>query len=98
MAYNWSPSHLQNLIMNNGDYQQKYGWLRHGMTYQDFKKYMDQNKTVLEMRYGRGNVNQQTALNDLDNPQVGFGSYAPPVASSTPKQAPMTDYSLTGAR
>jgi hypothetical protein len=85
MANNWSMTRFEQEIQNNSAAQKQYGWLSHGMTYQQFTQSITANKAALEQRYGVGNANQATALNDLNNPLVGFGSYG--AAISEPDQS-----------
>jgi hypothetical protein len=82
VAGNWSISRFTQEIQNDPAAQSQYGWIKHGMTYADFNKYLTDNKTSLEKRYGSGNATSSNALSDLNNPLQGFGSYAPPITTA----------------
>ena len=91
MANNWSMTRFEQEIQNNSQAQKAYGWLKFGQTYQQFTQSITANKAALEQRYGIGNANATTALNDLNHPLVGFGSYGAAIAE------PSTTNSTLGA-
>lgn len=98
MSNNWSMTRFQQEIQNNAQAKQSFGWLAHGLNYQQFNQSIVANKAALEQRYGVGHANATTALNDLNNPLVGFGSYGAAISEPSPQKSPMMDYGLSTVR
>lgn len=98
MANNWSMTRFEQEIQNNSQAQKAYGWLKFGQTYQQFTQSITANKAALEQRYGIGNANKTTALNDLNNPLVGFGSYGAAIAEPSTTNSTLMNYGQSTVR
>jgi hypothetical protein len=98
MQGNWSMTRFQQEIQNNAQAQKAFGWLSHGLTYQQFTQSITANKAALEQRYGVGNANKTTALNDLNNPLVGFGSYGAAISEPDTSKSSTMNYGQSTVR
>lgn len=98
MQGNWSMTRFEQAIQNNTQAQKSFGWLSHGLTYQQFNQSITANKAALEQRYGVGNANKTTALNDLNNPLVGFGSYGAAIAEPSTSNSTLMNYGQSTVR
>jgi hypothetical protein len=94
---NWSTGRWSEALSLDPTARSKYGWIRHGMDYQGFQKYVTDNKSTLEKRYGMGQATSSNALSDLDNPLVGFGSYAGAISFDSQK-SPLMSTSQSSVR
>jgi hypothetical protein len=98
MQNNWSMTRFEQEIQNSTSAQKKYGWLKFGQTYQQFTQSITANKAALEQRYGVGNANATTALNDLNNPLVGFGSYGAAISEPSQSNSTLMNYGESTVR
>lgn len=98
MQNNWSMTRFEQEIQNNAAAQKSFGWLSHGLTYQQFTQSITANKAALEQRYGIGNANKTTALNDLNNPLVGFGSYGAAISEPDSTKSTLMNYGESTVR
>jgi hypothetical protein len=98
MANNWSMTRFEQEIQNSSQAQKSFGWLKFGQTYQQFTQSITANKAALEQRYGVGNANATTALNDLNNPLVGFGSYGAAISEPSTSNSTLMNYGESSVR
>jgi hypothetical protein len=98
MQNNWSMTRFEQEIQNNATAQKQFGWLSHGLTYQQFNQSIVANKAALEERYGVGNANATTALNDLNHPLSGFGSYGAAIQEPSPTNSTLMNYGQSSVR
>lgn len=70
---NWSTQKFQQFVQTNPGTLAKYGWIKHGMTYNDFQQYKLNNKTQVAARFG-AQAGDTQFIKNLDDPLTQFNA------------------------
>lgn len=72
-AGNWSAQRFQQFLTTDPGVTGTYGWIKHGLTYNDFQQYKLNNKTQVAQRFG-ANAGDSQYLQMLNTPLTQFNA------------------------